>query len=61
MTSWISIDIDLIFLAEIWEHDASRVLHIDGFILLLAWKRKSSRIGFGGISCYIKNNVSSQI
>jgi len=61
MLSWILIDIDLILLVETWEHEESRVPHIDGFILWSTWNKKSSHRGFGCIACYIKTNMYSHI
>ena len=61
MLSWIPSDIDLILLVETWEHDESRVPHLDKFTLWFAWNKKSSRRGFGGIAFYIRNIVSSHI
>ena len=61
MISWISSDIDFILLVETWEHEESRVPHLDGFTLWSVWNTKSSRRGFGGIACYIRNTFSSHI
>lgn len=61
MLSWISSDINLIRLVETWEHDESRVPHLDGFTLCSAWNNKSAQRGFGGIECYTRNIVSSHI
>ena len=61
MLSWIPSDIDLILLVETWEHDESRVPHLDGFTLWSGWNNKSSQRGFGGIACYIRNTFSSHI
>ena len=56
--SWISNEVDIIFLVETWEHAESRVPNIDGFVLWSIWNKRSSRRGIGGIACYIKKNIS---
>jgi hypothetical protein len=59
--SWISSDIDIIFLVETWEHEESKVPNIEGFVLWSTWNKKSSHRGVGGIACYIKMNISPHI
>jgi hypothetical protein len=39
MLSWISSDIDIIFLVEMWEHDNSKVPNIEGFVLWSTWNK----------------------
>ena len=56
--SWISYDVDIIFLVETWEHEESKVPNIDGFTLWSTLNKRSSCRGIGGIACYIKNNIS---
>jgi len=57
MLSWISSDIDIIFLVEMWEHDKSKVPNIEGFVLWSTWNKKSYRRGIEGIDCYINKNI----
>ena len=59
MLSWISSDIDLILLFEAWDHDESRVPHLDDLTLWSSWNKKYSRRGFGGIAYYIRNMFPS--
>jgi exonuclease III len=61
MISWIPSDIDIICLAETWEHEESKVPNMEGFVLWLAWNKKSHRRGIGGIACYIRKNISPHI
>lgn len=61
MLSWIPRDIDLILLVETWEHDKSRVPHLNRFILWSIWNKKYCWRGLGGIAYYIRNIVSSHI
>jgi hypothetical protein len=56
-----STDIDIIYLVETWEHEESKVPNIEGFVLWLAWNKKSHRRGIGGIACYIRKNISPHI
>jgi len=35
--SWISSEIDIIFLVETWEHEESKVANMECFLLWLAW------------------------
>jgi hypothetical protein len=58
MISWIPSDIDIICLAETWEHEESKVPNMEGFVLWLAWNKKSHRRGIGDIACYIRKSVS---
>ena len=61
MTSWIPSDIDIIYLDETWEHEESKVPNMEGFVLWLAWNKKSHRRGIGDIDCYIRKSISSHI
>jgi hypothetical protein len=61
MISWISSDIDIICLVETCEHEESKVPNIEGFVLWLAWNKKSHRRGIRGITCYIRKSVSPHI
>ena len=61
MISWIPSGIDIIYLAETWEHEESKVPNIDRFILYSTCNKKSSRRGVGGIACYIRTNISPHI
>ena len=61
MLTWIPSDIDLICLVETWERDESRIPHLEGFTLWSVWNKKTSRRGFGGIACYIREYVLSHI
>jgi hypothetical protein len=61
MISWISSRIDIICLAETWEHEKSKVPNMEGFVLWSAWNKKSHRRGIGGIACYIRKNISPHI
>jgi len=61
MISWIPSDIDIICLAETWEHEESKVPNMEGFVLWSAWNKKSHRRGIGGIACYIRKNISPHI
>ena len=61
MISWIPSDIDIICLVETWEHEESKVPNIEGFVLWLAWNKKSHRRGIGGITCYIRKSISPHI
>jgi exonuclease III len=61
MISWIPSGIDIIYLAETWEHEESKVPNMEGFVLWSAWNKKSHRRGIGGIACYIRKNISPGI
>jgi hypothetical protein len=61
MISWISSDIDIICLLETWEHEESKVPHIERFVLWSTWNKKSHRRGIGGITCYIRKRISLHI
>jgi hypothetical protein len=61
MISWISSDINIIFLVETWEHEQSKVPNMEGFVLWSAWNKKSHRRGIGGIACYIRKSISPHI
>ena len=61
MISWIPSDIDIICLAETWEHEESKVPNIEGFVLWLAWNKKSYHRGIGDIACYIRKIISPYI
>lgn len=39
MISWIPSDIDIICLAETWEHEESKVPNMEGFVLWSAWNK----------------------
>ena len=56
--SWISNKFDIILLVEIWEHQESKVLNTEGFILWSIWNKRSYRRGIGGMACYIRKNIS---
>ena len=58
MLIWISSDIDINFLVGMWEHDESKVPHIDGFNMWSTWNNKSFCKGIEGMTSYIKRNVS---
>jgi exonuclease III len=58
MISCILSGIDIICLAETWEHEESKVPNMEGFVLWSAWNKKSHRRGIGGIACYIRKNIS---
>ena len=58
MISWIPSDIDIICLAETWEHEDYKVPNMEWFVLWSAWNKKSHRRGIGGIACYIRKNIS---
>jgi len=59
--SWISNDVDIIFLVETWEHEESKVPNIDGFMLWSISNKRSSRRGIRGIACYINKNISPHV
>jgi hypothetical protein len=61
MISWIPSDINIICLAETWEHEESKVPNMEVFVLWSAWNKKSHRRGIGGISCYIRKNIYPHI
>jgi hypothetical protein len=61
MISWIPSDIDIVCLVETWEHEESKVPHIEGFVLWSTWNKKSHHRGIGGIACYIRKNISPHI
>jgi hypothetical protein len=61
MISWILSDNNIIYLVEIWEHEESKVPNIEGFLLWLAWNKKSHHRGIGGIACYIRKRISPHI
>jgi hypothetical protein len=48
-------------LVETWEHEESRVPNIEGFVLWSIWNKRSSCRGIGGITCYIRKNLSPYI
>ena len=56
--SWISNDVDIIFLVETWEHKESKVPNIDGFKLCSTLNKQSSHRDIGGIACNNKKNIS---
>jgi hypothetical protein len=59
MVSWIPSDIDIICLAETWEHEESKVPNMEGFVS--TWNKKYHRRGIGDIACYIRKNISPHI
>jgi hypothetical protein len=61
MISWIPSDIDIICLAETWEHEESKVPNMEGFVLWSAWNKNSHSRGIGGIACYIRKSISPHI
>jgi exonuclease III len=61
MISWIPSDIDIICLAETWEHEESKVPNMEGFVFWSAWNKKYHRRGIGGIACYTRKNISPHI
>ena len=61
MISWISSDIDIIYIVETWEHEESKVPNIERFVLWSAWNKKHHRRGIGGIDCYIRKSISFHI
>ena len=56
--SWISNEVDIILLVETWEHEESKFPNIDGFVLWSIWNKWSYHRGIGGITCYIRKNIS---
>jgi hypothetical protein len=61
MISWILSDINIICLAETWEHEQSKVPSMEGFVLWSAWNTKFHRSAIGGIACYIRKSISHHI
>jgi exonuclease III len=61
MISWIPSDIDIICLAETWEHEESKVPNMKGFVFWSAWNKKYHRTGIGGIAYYTRKNISPHI
>jgi len=61
IVSWISSVIHISFLVETLEHEESRIPNIEGFVSWSKWNKNSSCRGFGGITYYIKRNISPYI
>ena len=59
--SWIPSEIDIILFVETWEHKESKVPDIDGYVLWLIWNKCLCRRGIGGISYYIRKNISTHV
>ena len=51
-------EVDIILLAETWEHQESKVPNIDGFVVWSIWNKQSYLRSIGGIAYYIRKNIS---
>ena len=54
-------DIDIIFLAETWEHDAKRIPMIDGYLVRSLWPFSRGNVGRAGMACIFCASLDNHI
>ena len=52
---------DIILLAETWEHEAKRIPKIDGYLIKSIWPHSKGIIGRAGIACIYHESLDNSI